>query len=118
MDLEIVIDKRDVSFGYDSIKSLLNKLHQIEQAKHNLKSLKLIIKADKEDFTELGVAIIWRYALLYKSLECRKEIISSIGNDSFFRSRHFFDRLTTKGTKYKALNSIQTFLFILKHSLQ
>lgn len=106
MKLDIEIEPKDMGFRYDAIKSLLKKFEPLEEHKNELEEFKISLATvkEKEQYHELGGALIWRLSRHYQSLPCRKNIKYSKELQSFLDQRHFMDRLTGLGSnKYSDL---------------
>lgn len=96
MVVKVEIKDEDIGLTYDRIKSLLQKFDAVDKQKEKITRLDLVINLKKNDINELSTAIIWRYALLFRSLQCEKTVTISKNLKDFFESVHFFDRLTGK----------------------
>lgn len=92
----VTLTSEDIGSDYKSIKSLLKKLNEIETERCGITKLNIHIDADLDESNQLSLAIIWRYALVFRELDCDKEITYSRSNISFFEKTHFLDRLTGK----------------------
>jgi hypothetical protein len=96
MKIIVNIEKDDLKFSYDSVKSLLLKFAKIEQNSSEITDLSLRFNFDPEDISELSTAIVWRLALKFNALKCNKAIIYRGSTKTYFDETHFLDRLTGK----------------------
>lgn len=103
MERKITINRQDMGFSYDSVKSLISKLSIADKQKVSFNNLIMELDFDKDDVSNLGLAILWRQLYDLNSLKCKKHIKYQDSTHGFFDQRHFFDRLT--GNKSSFLRS-------------
>ncbi|MEK7646585.1 MAG: hypothetical protein AAB381_02725 [Patescibacteria group bacterium] len=106
MNKEIKITKGDLGFTYNSIKSLLTKFGEIDREKHKIKRLIINFDFNEGDGSHLGLSLIWRLMFALKETSFEKLVTYNGSTQSFFKDRHFFDRLVGKKNSLRKNTSI------------
>jgi hypothetical protein len=102
MELKIRVTPQDLGFSYESVKSLLRKINEVENNKENITKLSfhLDAKIDVKDSFEPSLTMLWRIAEYYRKLDCPKEFVYKGSTQKLLHEAHFLDRLTGKKTSF------------------
>lgn len=93
--MEIKIDKSDLGITPKHVRSLLQKLAQL-QAMSGDTDFEVHLNFEAKDTNELSLTLIWKALLHCKDLPCKKMIRYKGGSARHFDERHFFDSLTDR----------------------